>query len=133
MSYLTAGFNVSGELAPNPPYPGSDQNFSMRAGDDKRITVTIIDGATGGRKDISGSSARWSMARGSVSVLKTTATGGIVITNGPQGVLDIVLVPSDTAAMAPGVYRHELEVVDASGQSATVMAGDVHLRRALLP
>lgn len=104
------------------------QNIVIYAGDTANITVTVLDGdnVSGARKNIAGGVIGWVVFDPDdtgVLLTKTTADA-ITITDGPNGLFTIALIPADTEQLMPGVYRHEAEVTDTSGNVSTAMTGD---------
>ncbi len=109
--------------------------IEIHSGDDKRLNYTIDDSA-GTPIDITGATFRWALSkrkkgvvetapRGSPIVEKSTAGGGVVITNGPLGQVRVSLVPADTAALK-GEHYQELEMT-LGGLVSTVAFGPVDI------
>lgn len=65
---------------------------------------------------------------GSAVLTKTTASGGITITNGPAGQCVVTITDTDTASLKPGAYVHELKRTD-PGSEAVLCSGMAVLRR----
>lgn len=110
-------------------------NFTMYAGDTRRIEVTVVEGSL--PVDLTGATIRWGLSSdatnsGSVTVLKNIGSG-IDLLDGPGGRYLITLSPADTAASVPGKYYHESEVVEADGTVSTVLIGFITIKDVLLP
>lgn len=56
-------------------------------------------------------------------VEKKRTTGGVTITDAPNGVCEVDVVGADTAALQAGSYHTELELFDAFGESVVVAKG----------
>lgn len=102
------------------------QNFQVVSGDAPAggIVFTVTDQA-GAVVDLTGASVRWSARRlnsATVAIEKTTAAGGVEITDPTAGVFVVSLEAADTAALE-GVYLHEAEVEDVAGNVWTAARG----------
>lgn len=102
------------------------QNFSMISGDTKRLEVTIQD-ADGAEVDVTGAAVTYVIADSAVRVAKTT-DDGITIDG---AVVTVTLDPADTAELA-GVYAHEMQITDPSGNVGTVMIGEVSIAKDII-
>lgn len=115
----------------------ADQNFSMYAGDTKRIEVTVVD-AAGDAVDITDfTSIRWKMAKTvkATAVLEKSLGDGIEIISGGSGRFDVTLETGDTESLRPGTYYHEAEVADPVASPevvATVMTGTAEILPTLI-
>lgn len=58
---------------------------------------------------------------------KSTADGGVSITDAANGKFTVTLAPADTKTLAVGTYYHEAEVTDSLGNVSTVTVGKVTL------
>lgn len=97
-----------------------NQDFSMMSGDTKYLDYTITMTGT-----LSGSTAKWVMYKnGTVAITKTTLSG-ISITDDTS--LRVTLDPADTANLS-GVYKHELQITDTSGNICTVALGTATIK-----
>jgi hypothetical protein len=112
-------------------------SFEMVAGDSKRINFTLLDATTGGALDITGAVARWQVSRMKGEMFSPTPTlmksmaDGIEVTDEFGGLLTVTLKPSDTVSLF-GDFYHELELIDATGDVATVYTGTFTIKRALI-
>jgi len=93
----------------------ANQDFTMASGDTKYLDYTITMTGT-----LSGCTAKWVLYKGSTVVITKTTTAGISITG--DTTLRVTLSPTDTASLA-GVYKHELQITDGSGNVCTVAVG----------
>lgn len=114
----------------------TEQNFSMRAGDDMLLRVTV---AADVALTLTGATVRWWMAktvkkRGDQVQLKKSSlsAGGIEITNESERIFEITLLQGDTLDVKPGEYYHEAEIETSVGAIATVMFGTMTLEDALV-
>ena len=92
-----------------------NQNFSMISGDTKTIVIDI-------NENLVGAAAKWSMK-------KRGATTTTLIKNGSvaDGKIQIVLDKADTEELS-GLFMHECEVTDQSGNVSTVTSGAVNIQ-----
>lgn len=98
-------------------------DVSMHAGDSRVLRVTITDDGTG--FDITGATITWVLKRGpsAAAVLTKSTGGGVAIIDGPNRVFDVTLDEADTEDLA-GLYYHEADVEESSGDHSTVVRGD---------
>ncbi len=118
-----------------------NQNVTIFSGDDHTLIITVDDGEdTPVPIDITGFTIWWHAARKSSSgkfSSKSSITkdndliGGIIITDGPNGVFEVDLDKADTAALSGNLY-HEAQVRDLAGNISTVMTGDLEVKRDLV-
>lgn len=104
-------------------------NFSLFAGDDKTLSVTLQN-AAGTVVAITSSSIKFQAARrrGGTSVLTLgTATSGVSITSGSGGTFDITISAADSEPLE-GVYYHETEITFSDNTIATVLTGTMTVR-----
>ena len=102
------------------------QNFSMISGDTKLLELTIHD-AEVAEVDVTGADVTYVIADSAVRVTKTT-DDGITIDG---AVVTVTLDPADTAELA-GVYAHEMQITDPSGNVGTVMIGEVSIAKDII-
>ena len=114
-------------------------DFTMFAGDTKRLRFTLTDGdSDGAALDISDTVVTWQASKGNaarfsaVPALTKTMGGGVTVTDEMNGKVTVELLPADTQALN-GTFYHELQVVDASGDVATAYSGVFQVKRALIP
>lgn len=110
--------------------------IEIYAGNYRKIQFTVVDGdaGDGSAKDLTGNSARFSMAKqkadGSYSrsaeVDKSTSGSEVTITDAANGVIEVELVEADTLTLK-GTYHYELELVDGSGNTLVVSVGEVEV------
>lgn len=109
-------------------------NFVMVAGDTKTLVVTVTD-ANGSPVNLSGCTIAWRASRSfrkTAQITKTTTgSGGVAITDGPNGVFTVALEPEDTEDLH-GDLLHEAQVTDAQGTISTVLQGTMKVNRALI-
>lgn len=110
----------------------TNQDASFYANNDFVLQYTIfnddVDPAV--LLDISGSSFKWVISHktsagnpGKIPLLaKSTVTGGIVITDGPNGEVEVTVTATD-AEFLKGDYYMELEVTDTSGNKTVQSTG----------
>ena len=105
----------------------------MFSGDSKTLQVTVRD-ENAAVVDLSGATIQWKLAKTAGSdnpqVSKST-TSGITVTDAANGVFQVSVDATDTADLS-GTYYHEAEVIDASSNKTTVMAGYVDIRTDLI-
>ena len=98
--------------------------FPMKAGDTKRLHMTIID-KDGTPLDLAEAQIRWWASRGNTEKFSRTPALQKSLGNGIEdmGLFDgqfvVVLEPADTRELN-GSYYHEVEITDAFGQSIAV-------------
>ena len=104
------------------------QDFTLYAGDDATLTVTVTEGVAA--KDLTGASVVWVLYdRFSRAAVLTKATGdGVTITDDEGGILTVDIDSTDTATLY-GAYYHECKVTDSDGNISTVSTGTVTIRR----
>lgn len=110
-------------------------NFQMTAGDTVALDIQVSD-LNNDPIDLDGATGTWAMAKsveGPAIVTKTVGAGGIVILDpSSDGILEITLLVADTINLLPGVYYHELQIVDAGGDTSTVIRGNITVSAALI-
>ena len=92
-------------------------DFTMYQGDSKTIAYSVVDG-DGAAVDVSGASVTFAIARNleTTAVLtKTSATSAVVVSGSS---VTVTLSAADTAALF-GLYFHELQITDSSGNVST--------------
>lgn len=108
-----------------------NQNFSMYAGDSKKVIITVTDD-NNNALDLFGASVKWALKRSSRTderEIYKEINKGIKIDNPTNGELTIDLLPSDTALLTPGTYYHECEVTDANGNVSTITVGYITISK----
>lgn len=109
-------------------------DFTMFAGDSKRLQVTVVDD-TGAVVDISGfPDIRWQMSRAvsRPALLEKALGAGIEIISGPAGRFDVMIDEPDTELLRQGSYYHEAEVINVDSLVATVLSGSVTILPTLI-
>ena len=105
----------------------TDQNFTMWQGEDKTITVALVDGDGAAYGSTAGLTFTWEVfaTKNSDTALISLSTGS-GITNGTSEIT-MVLDKTDTNALDPGTYYHECRVVDGSSDEDVVFTGGLTL------
>lgn len=112
------------------------QNFRIWTGNDLNVNFSVTDDNSSGL-DLTAASVRWRAAKDPyhpsvISKFSTVGTSEINITNTTAGLLTVNLNESDTNSLLPGVYYHELEVEDSTGNPFTVAIGHMTLEKSLI-
>lgn len=110
------------------------QDFTMKAGDTRKLDFTILDEETGVPLDITTATLSWGFSkrvRQDPFVTKTLGSG-IQILNGPQGQCRVTILPADTQGRK-GRHYHELEVTEVSGEVTTVASGEMEIEETYDP
>lgn len=99
------------------------QNVTMISGDDKVLTVTVVD-EDNLPWNLTGCSVNYVVYKGGtgVIIITKTTTSGISLTNPVNGIMEISLIPSDTEDYT-GYYLHECEITDTQGRISTIFTG----------
>lgn len=98
--------------------------FAMKAGDTKRLFVTITEADRVTRVDLTEATVRWWASKGTVeqfsrtAILKKTMGTGIEEVALIDGEIMVLLEPADTAGLN-GTYYFEVEITDAFGNVST--------------
>lgn len=110
------------------------QDFTMKAGDTRKLNVTIVDEESGTPLDISSAELSWGFARNvrSEPLVEKAVGSGISIVNGPAGSCRITINPADTQGRK-GKFYHELQVTETDGSVTTVMSGEMTLEATFDP
>lgn len=100
------------------------QNVEIYQGDTRTITVTVYDSNDQIISITGAQGIKWVVYKRSSGVIyiQKSIGSGITITDGPNGVFEIVLANSDTLNLL-GTYNHECELKDASGNISTIFTG----------
>jgi len=111
-----------------------NQNFEFIKGQDKSLTVAVVDDA-GAAVNIAGAAIAWVLATdlGGTTLVSKSVGSGITITNGPGGIFTVSLAEADTDALDNGWYYHEAQVEDTSGNKTYVTTGWINLREHQIP
>jgi hypothetical protein len=110
------------------------QNFRIWTGNDLDVQFNVTDDNSSAL-NLTGVTARWAAAKdpystaNSIYKTSTAGTSEIQFTNSTGGVLKVKLNESDTNALLEGVYYHELEIQDSTGQPFTVAIGHMTLEK----
>lgn len=106
-----------------------ETNFDMVSGDSKDIVVSVLD-ESDQVVPITGASAVFILSKTQfTAALVTKTTGsGIVITDGPGGVLTVSLLPADTEPLI-GQHYFEIELTDTNSKVSTVAVGHINLAK----
>ncbi len=110
-----------------------DQNFEMHSGDSKDIRVSVLD-ELDAVVDITGATAVFILSKNpySAAIVTKSSGSGIVITNGPGGILTVSLDPADTDALL-GSFYYEIELTDALLKVSTIVVGQINIRADVVP
>lgn len=103
-------------------------DFSMHAGDDKVLTVTVKD-PDDAAVNLSSATIKWQAAKsfGKASAISKATSSGIEITDTAGGVFEITLDAADTESLR-GTFQHEAEVTFSDGTISTVMSGTMRVK-----
>ncbi len=106
-------------------------NLEMFAGDTRVLHVTVLD-QDSAVVDITGATVNFMVSkRRTTSPLFTKTVGsGVVISDGPNGEMDITLDPADTTSLK-GAHYFECEVTDVSSRKTTVLYGTLSILRSI--
>ena len=110
----------------------TNQDFTMWQGDRKDVIITVRD-LNGDILDITDSTVIWMMINATNKLSKSTALGGIILSDPENGELTIRIMPADTLEFDGMYFYHETEMTDAFGNISTVSVGNVALRKAFIP
>jgi hypothetical protein len=112
------------------------QDFELHANRDHILEFTITNEA-GAVVDLSALTAKWAFAlsaKNAPVVTKSSPSGGILMTDPVNGVLQVTLDPADTVAYANGkVVFHELVLIDASSKDDVAAFGRLILLPTIIP
>ncbi len=103
------------------------QDVEMIAGDTRNLNITVFDEDNGGNKNIANATIKWVLYNEETDTTTLTKTlgSGITITNGLFGQFTVAITPANTVSLTPGVYYHEVEVTDETGNVSTVLTGHI--------
>jgi len=99
------------------------QDFELWQGDHKVLTFTVEDVAS-----LDGATATWAVAYMNAYNQTMIKKAGEINGN----VFVVTLTRDDTAALEPGVYYHEAEIIDAAENKSTVAIGQMTLHPTLI-
>jgi hypothetical protein len=110
----------------------AELDFTLPAGDSAILQITVKNPDLS-VMDLTGASLKWSSQQldDVTTRIDLTAGNGLAIVDAVNGRVD-VNIPKATMIVA-GPHRHELEVIDAGGESQTVLQGIVTVIRTLNP
>ena len=97
----------------------TNYDIEVVRGDDRKFTVVYKD-----RGNITGATIKYTVKDrvGGTQQFQRTVGTGITITDGPNGVFDVELVPANTSGMTAGEFVHDIEVT-LGGKVDTVILG----------
>ena len=102
-------------------------DFSMYAGDDKTLTISITD-ADGAPVNVStATSIRYGVFRGGTLVFVKDLDDGVTVAS---STVTVVLDAADTVDL-DGLYAHELEII-MDGNTTTALQGHVTIQHSFL-
>lgn len=102
----------------------ANQNATLYAGDDAVLAYNLTD-ETGAPLNLTGATFTYTISAydgGSAVVTKTTAAGGINVTNATGGLLSVNLSHIDTANLSGSLWQ-QLVMTDGSGDVSTLSTG----------
>ena len=104
-----------------------NQNFQLRVGEYKKVTVTIT--GTGSNSNLTVADVATMVWYVNKVAKKSLALGTIVLTDVTPGVITAVweILPADTTGMQ-GVYHHYLWAVDILGRPVETTAGTMTVK-----
>lgn len=113
-----------------------EQNFVVWTGNDLNLTFNVTDDNSSAL-DLTGAAVRWKTAWEPFETVilaksSTIGTSSLEITNSTAGVVAVRLNETDTNSLRAGVYYHELEVQDSTGNPFTVATGHMTLNKSLI-
>lgn len=108
------------------------QKFTMHVGDTYKMDITIND-LSGNPVNITGAGIEFalSMSANGDPLLIKSIDNGVVITDGPNGVLRVTLSQADTKNLAPQTYFHETKLI-VGGERDTVLTGSMKIMESIL-
>lgn len=111
----------------------ASNDLEMPAGDTKIITVIVKD-ASGNLVDISNAGIKWQLAKhvGSTPLVMKSTGFGITVTDGPNGIFEILIRSNDTDTLGGKEYYHEAEITLVDGTVSTIISGDVIITKTLI-
>lgn len=110
-----------------------NQNASIYRGDNAQIRVTLTTADGGAYTPAPGDEVKYRLARNSDSptaeafIVKELGAGITILAS----VATIELTKAETRALEPGLYYHEVKIVDPPLEVATAMVGTVVIRSSL--
>jgi len=117
-----------------------DQDDVFYAGNRRTLRFSIDDQDNPGSKlNLTGLSFKWALVNkrsdGSYDVThilqKTSAAGGIVVTNAATGALEVYLLDADTLNLS-GDYYYQLEAFDGDGNALMLATGTLTIKRNII-
>jgi len=113
------------ELKGNTELSLLNEDRAIFQGDDETLRVTV-ENENRETVDISGaSSIEYGIFDDSGSQLSKSLNSGISITDGANGVFEVLISSGDTSSLS-GDFRHEAEIVD--GDTSTLFQGKIKIR-----
>jgi hypothetical protein len=111
----------------------TNQNLKIYRGDNAQLRVTLTTADGNAYVPAPDDQIKYRIARNADSptdeaFVTKEYNAGITVLN---GVATIEITKEDTLALLPGLYHHELKIVDPPLEVATAMVGTVIVRRAL--
>jgi hypothetical protein len=102
-------------------------SFSMYSGDSQTLNIEIMD-QDGVPYDVSGAQAiRYGIfSRTDESAVIKDLLDGVEVDG---AMVTVTLLPEDTAHLPGGRYTHELEIIDADGDTSTVLQDTIVIQR----
>lgn len=106
----------------------TNQDLTLHAGNDVTIEFVLLDSTESPvALNLTGARLRWVCAPtvNAAAVITKDSNNGdteIEFVDAAAGLASVYLLPADTASLR-GVYRHELEIIDAAGKVETLVTG----------
>lgn len=105
------------------------QNATITQGDDVVLRFTVYDDDTQTTPlNITGYTGIYRAAYRDDTVLEKTNG---VVQDGPNGIFEVTLTETETAALRAAVHRHQLQMTDTSTNEHTVTNGSLTVRKRL--
>lgn len=117
-----------------------DQDDAFYAGNRRTLRYSIDDQDNPGQKlNLSGLTFKWALVNkrsdGTYDLTpilqKTSAAGGIAVTNAATGALEVYLLDADSASLA-GDYYYQLEATDGDGNKMMLATGTLTIKRNII-
>ena len=108
-------------------------DFVLPAGDSLTLELTVKN-ADLSVKDITGMTIKWSAQKHHQSATRvdlTTTGGDITIIDGPNGRCDVVIAKATITTV--GLWKYELEIIDQTTGSQTVLKGNMNVTKTFNP
>lgn len=112
-----------------------NQNITLLAQRDYEMTIALKQADDVTPLDLHGCTLNWALSSiyGTTALISKTSAdvSEILITDETNGVLVIFIDKADTLLLGGVPYKHELNIVDAQGQEATVLTGSAAITKSI--